>query len=78
MRVIGKSKKTFIPPKPADKVYCGVCKFYLQGRTETEHWCKHPSVTSIYDSPIEQRAVYGSCIQLNKNNDCSLFGKRKC
>ena len=79
MRIIGKSKKKFIPPKPLPKVYCGTCK-HFSGVVSTNngqcHGCKHPSVLKTYDTPIEERAIYGDCMELNKHNDCPMYRKR--
>lgn len=79
MKVIGKSKKRFIAPKPPPKVYCKNCRFYKapEPRVVIEyHYCTHKNYTTTKDTPIAPEHEYGDCMEINRNNDCPLFQDR--
>lgn len=76
MKIIGKSKRTFIAPKPPAKVYCKGCRYYRAPDPAAIlllHECSHPTQTTRYDTPIRPEYKYGDCCDINADNNCKLF-----
>lgn len=69
------------------KVYCKDCAYhrvychFIYHPETYDHFCLHPKYNKprFIDTPIEQidTEEYGCCYDINKNNDCKEFKKKR-
>lgn len=68
--------KTSLPAivwKKKDPVFCRKCQYYIRDGYD---FCAHPKFIKKRRTPVDEFTEYGSCWEINPNNECGNYVER--